>query len=93
MFEDNKPSRLLPENDERRPRRAMGGVYNSRLLTRLLLLLALGCALFGGVGLDICLTEPMWQKHLWIPSLLLAITAWILITALTHAIRRALLGK
>jgi len=74
-------------------RRAIGGLYRCRTATRLLLLVALASALFGGVGLDVCLSEPMWEKHVWIPSLLIVLAVWIFVSILLHAIRIKLFTK
>ncbi|BCS97173.1 hypothetical protein DSLASN_28050 [Desulfoluna limicola] len=93
MIEKIKPSRLLDEGTSPRIKRAMGGIYRSRTALRLLMLLALVSALFGGVGLEVCLSEPMWEKHIWLPSLLIALAVWILVTALIHVLRMKLFGK
>lgn len=93
IIEKKRPSRLLAEGAPPRIRHAMGGIYRSRLALRLLMLIALVSALFGGVGLEVCLSESLWEKHIWLPSLLIALAVWILATVIIHAIRMKLFGK
>lgn len=90
MIEQKKPSRLLPENRSSRLRHTMGGMHRSRTTLRLLMVLALIAALFGGVGLEVCLSEATWEKHIWLPSLLIALAVWLLASVLLHDFRMKL---
>ncbi|SCX94166.1 hypothetical protein [Desulfoluna spongiiphila] len=93
MFEDKRPHTRLMERTPPDIRRAIGGLYRSRTATRLLILVALVSAVFGGVGLDVCLSEPMWEAHVWIPALLIVLAVWIFVSILLHAIRIKLFTK
>lgn len=93
MLEKKRPSQLLPVEKSPRLKIAMGGIYRSRTVLRLLTLLALISALFGGVGLEVCLAEPMWKKHIWLPALLIVMAAWLLASVLLHTLRKKLFGK
>ncbi|WP_300667675.1 hypothetical protein [Desulfoluna sp.] len=93
MFEEKRSSRLSAGGSPPGLKRAIGGLYRSRVTSRILILIALVSALFGGVGLEVCLTESPWEKHIWIPSLLIILAVWIFVSHLLHTIRIKLFGK
>lgn len=93
MFEDSRPARLSIKKPSPGIKRTIGGLYRSRAISRVLILLALATALFGGVGLDVCLSQPIWEKHLWIPALLIVLAVWVLVATLLQSIRMKLFSK
>ncbi|VFQ44287.1 hypothetical protein [Desulfoluna butyratoxydans] len=93
MFDDKRADKRLVEKTPPDIRRAIGGLYRSRTATRLLLIIAIVSAIFGGVGLDVCLSEPMWEAHIWVPALLIVLAVWIFVSILLHAIRIKLFTK
>lgn len=89
----NQPAQqLLPKERTPKLKRAMG-IYHSPITTRILIPIALIAALFGGVGVDVCLSQPAWEKHLWLPSMLILFAAWIFVSTLIHGLRVKLFGR
>ena len=75
--------------DKEGKRGESGGGW-ARFITRVTGLVALGLGVFAGVGMEVCLKEEMWTRHIWLPSLLIIFAAILLAACLLQAIKRRL---
>ena len=62
----------------------------ARIRTWLTCLAAVAMAIFGGVGLEVCLREEVWERHIWVPSALILLALLILTTTAVGAVKRRL---